>query len=74
LSREDYGFAINPADNPITSYQFWAELEASAQALGNDSDIDATGWAVSGPDGADDEDCTKAVDDDCIYDRGQDLQ
>jgi len=74
LSQENYGFAVDPAANPINSYQFWAELEADAQALGNDSDIDASSWGVAGAVGANDDECTKADTADCIYDRGLDQQ
>lgn len=73
LTAGNYGYAYSPATSP-TKYQIWAELEAWAQALNSDADINSTagGWSGGTVNGGTDAKtgCTSAAND-CVYDQGQ---
>lgn len=75
LSGAAYGYSYSAASSP-TKYQVWAELEAWAQALNSDADINSTtgGWSGSTINGGTDAktNCTSTAND-CIYDQGQNI-
>ena len=62
LTNQPYGYLFGPANKP-TAYVVYAELEQTAAALTNDSDI------KSGDFDGSQEACTDATND-CIYDMG----
>lgn len=66
-----YGYAYTPATNPARM-MVWAELEQrNANALGNDTDINPTGWSGASSVNGNTENCSPNVASDCIYDSGQ---
>jgi general secretion pathway protein G len=68
LTGQPYGYAYNPATNPL-QFQVWALLEQTAAALNGDADIDSSTWSGDKAPTADDSACSTDKTK-CIYDQG----